>query len=106
MDKLSYRWRSSDGSIKNLNSASTTWTLPAGPGLHFAYVLIQEWPGGFAESLIAVNTDTIGPAPKTPPPQTSRRSAQAEIDAVRESFFRKVPFFVSIHRDHYRYANA
>jgi hypothetical protein len=36
---LSYEWKSTDGSIVNVNASSTTWTLPNGPGLHFAYVL-------------------------------------------------------------------
>jgi len=57
---LRYRWRSTDGTIQNLNAATTTWTLPAGPGLHFAYVLVSNGLGGYTERRIAVNTDTIG----------------------------------------------
>jgi len=67
---LFYRWKSSDGAIKNVNAPSTTWTLPNGPGLHFAYVLVGNGLGGFAESRIAVNTDTIGTPAKVPPPRT------------------------------------
>jgi hypothetical protein len=84
---LSYRWRSSDGTIKNLNSGSTTWTLPNGPGLHFAYVLIQNGRGGFAEGRIAVNTDAIGTPPKTPPPQTL---AAPPAPAQQGDFYRSV----------------
>jgi len=84
---LSYRWLSSDGTIKNVNSASTTWTLPNGPGLHFAYVMVQNGLGGFAEGRIAVNTDTIGTAPKTPPPQTI---AAPPAPAQQGDFYRSV----------------
>ena len=34
--KLSYQWRSTDGTIVEVNAPSTTWTLPNGPGIHFA----------------------------------------------------------------------
>jgi hypothetical protein len=57
---LRYRWRSTDGNIQNVNAPTTTWTLPAGPGLHFAYVLVSNGLGGYTERRIAVNTDTIG----------------------------------------------
>ena len=61
---LRYRWRSTDGAILDINSPATLWTLPAGPGLHFAYVLVSNGRGGYTERRIAVNTDTIGtPAP-------------------------------------------
>lgn len=57
---LHYRWRSTDGTIRDVNAPTTTWTLPAGPGLHFAYVLVSNGLGGYTERRIAVNTDTIG----------------------------------------------
>jgi len=57
---LTYRWKSTDGTIQNVNAASTTWTVPAGPGLHFSYVLVSNGKGGYTERRIAVNTDTIG----------------------------------------------
>jgi hypothetical protein len=57
---LQYRWVSTDGTIQNVNSATTQWTLPAGPGLHFAYVLVSNGRGGYTERRVAVNTDTIG----------------------------------------------
>ena len=60
---LSYRWKSTDGVIVDVNAATTTWALPAGPGLHFAYVLVSNGKGGYTERRIVVNTDDIaGPA--------------------------------------------
>ena len=57
---LSYEWRSTDGTITNVNAASTTWTLPAGPGLHFAYALVSNGKGGYTERRVLVSTDSIG----------------------------------------------
>jgi len=57
---LTYRWQSTDGVIQNVNASSTTWTLPNGPGLHFAYVLVSNGVGGYTERRIAVNTDGFG----------------------------------------------
>jgi len=37
-----------------------TWTLAAGPELHFAYVLVSNGLGGYTEKGIVVNTDSIG----------------------------------------------
>lgn len=71
---LSYRWQATDGTIQNVDAATTTWTLPDGPGLHFAYVLVSNGVGGYTERRAVVNTDTIGtplhllaPVPFTPP---------------------------------------
>src|SRR5882724_5972331 len=33
---LHYRWKASDGVLVDVDAATTSWTLPAGPGLHFA----------------------------------------------------------------------
>lgn len=57
---LHYRWRSTDGLITNTDSPRAVWKLPAGPGLHFAYVLASNGLGGYTERRIAVNTDAIG----------------------------------------------
>ncbi len=57
---LHYQWRSTDGVIVDTNSPSATWTLPKGPGLHFAYVLVSNGLGGYTERRIAVNTDAAG----------------------------------------------
>ena len=68
---LTYRWRSSDGQISNVNSATTTWTLPDGPGVHFAYVLVSNGKGGYTEQRVVVNTDRIGnPLGPNPSPRT------------------------------------
>jgi hypothetical protein len=55
--KLHYRWRSTDGSIANVNAPSTTWTLPPGPGLHYAYVLVSNGLGGYTERRLGLSTD-------------------------------------------------
>ena len=72
---LSYRWKATDGVIQNVNAATTSWTLPDGPGLHFAYVLVSNGVGGYTEQRVVVNTDTIGtplqfptPVALSPPP--------------------------------------
>lgn len=57
---LHYQWRSTDGTLISVDAPSATWTLPAGPGLHFAYVLVSNGLGGYTEKRIAVNTDTFG----------------------------------------------
>lgn len=67
---LSYQWRATDGTITQVNAPSTTWTLPDGPGIHFAYVLVSNGKGGYTERRVAVNTDTIGNPPVIPPPTT------------------------------------
>src|SRR5215467_12789531 len=61
---LSYQWRATDGHIVSPNAQTTDWILPKGPGIHFAYVLVSNGPGGvrfshggFTEGHIAVNTD-------------------------------------------------
>jgi hypothetical protein len=54
---LSYQWRATDGQIVTPNSKTTNWTLPNGPGIHFAYVLVSNGKGGYTEGRIAVNTD-------------------------------------------------
>jgi hypothetical protein len=61
--RLRYRWRATDGVIANVNSPTTTWTLPAsGPGLHFAYVMVSNGMGGYTQRRIAVDTDNLPPA--------------------------------------------
>ena len=62
---LHYQWKSTDGSINNVDSPTTLWTLPAGPGIHFAYVLVSNGLGGYTERRILVNTDTIGTQQET-----------------------------------------
>ena len=57
---VTYRWKSTDGNIVDVNAPTTSWTLPPGGGLHFAYVLVSNNQGGVTERRVAVNTDTIG----------------------------------------------
>jgi hypothetical protein len=64
---VTYRWRSSDGQITDQDAQSTQWTLPAGPGLHFAYVLVSNRKGGYTERRIAVNTDGLSAVQARPP---------------------------------------
>lgn len=58
-DTLSYEWRATAGTIENRNSNSTVWTLPPGPGLHFAYVTVSDGHGGHVEQQYAVSSDAI-----------------------------------------------
>jgi hypothetical protein len=64
---LTYRWRSTDGRIVDQDAPWTKWTLPAGPGIHFAYVLVSNGKGGYTERRIAVNTDGLSRIRHTPP---------------------------------------
>jgi hypothetical protein len=57
---LHYQWRSTDGKLTSVDAPSVSWTLPPGPGLHFAYVLVSNTVGGYTEKRIAVNTDSFG----------------------------------------------
>ena len=59
-DTLSYQWRVTNGVIDNRNASTTVWTMPAGPGLHFAYVTVSDNKGGYAEQQYAVSSDTLG----------------------------------------------
>ena len=87
---LHYRWKSTDGNLVSADSPSVNWTLPAGPGLHFAYVLVSNGLGGYTEKRIAVNTDTIGtplsddthPLPYVAPPAPAQtgNSYRSSID--------------------------
>src|SRR5690242_4564114 len=58
-DALQYQWRVTAGSVENRNSRETVWTMPDGPGLHFAYVTVYDGRGGYAEQQYAVSTDAI-----------------------------------------------
>jgi hypothetical protein len=67
-DTLAYQWRTTDGTMQNVNGAAVDWVLPPGPGLHFAYVLVSNGKGGYTERRVAVNTDTIGNPALMPAP--------------------------------------
>src|SRR5580765_8640180 len=59
-DTLQYQWRVTAGTIENRNSPETVWTMPDGPGLHFAYVTVSDGKGGYVEQQYAVATDALG----------------------------------------------
>ena len=61
-DALHYQWRATAGTIENRDSPQTVWTMPDGPGLHFAYVTVSDGRGGYAEQQYAVPTDKLGTA--------------------------------------------
>ena len=64
---LTYHWKSTDGTIVDQNSPTTTWTLPDGPGVHLAYVMITNGHGGYTERRVPVITDAIGTPVVAPP---------------------------------------
>ena len=78
-DTLSYQWRVTAGSIENRNASQTVWTMPAGRGIHFAYVTVADGKGGWTEQQYAVATDTLGNDAQAPAPIA--RAAPAVIDA-------------------------
>ena len=59
-DTLQYQWRVTGGTVENRNARETVWTLPDGPGLHFAYVMISDGKGGYREQQYAVSSDNTG----------------------------------------------
>jgi len=59
-DALQYQWRVTGGSVENRNARETVWTLPDGPGLHFAYVMVSDGKGGYIEQQYAVSSDNTG----------------------------------------------
>jgi hypothetical protein len=58
-DPLQYQWRATAGSIENRNSPETVWTMPEGPGVHFAYVTVFDGRGGYVEQQYAVSSDPL-----------------------------------------------
>jgi mono/diheme cytochrome c family protein len=59
-DNLTFEWRTTDGTLSATIGTSVSWTLPNGPGLHFAYVLAKDGHGGYTEKRVIVSTDDIG----------------------------------------------
>ncbi|MGB8692146.1 MAG: putative Ig domain-containing protein, partial [Steroidobacteraceae bacterium] len=77
---LTYYWKTTDGTLVNVNGAEADWQLSAGPGLHFAYLLVGNGSGGYSERRVVVNTDVIGtplvqfaPLTMTAPPGPSQQ---------------------------------
>jgi hypothetical protein len=80
---LHYHWRATDGRIDDVDASTTHWRLPGGPGIHFAYVLIEDGMGGFAESRIAVNTDqSASTLQRTDQPHPIGQACHDVVDAA------------------------
>jgi len=78
-DSLQYQWRVTSGSIDNRNARETVWTMPDGPGLHFAYVSVSDGMGGWVEQQYAVSSDTLGTTSVNPAPITRAAPATVEV---------------------------
>ena len=87
-DALQYQWRVTAGSIENRNSSETVWTMPDGPGLHFAYVTVSDGKGGYVEQQYAVSTDALGTtvAVRTPVSRGAPSSTSTTWSAGRLRF--------------------
>jgi hypothetical protein len=81
-DALNYQWRVTSGVIDNPNASKTVWTLPPGPGLHFAYVIVSDGKGGYAEQQYAVSSDAIGIVAPTPSAITRPEPMLSGVDGV------------------------
>ena len=79
-DALQYQWRVNGGTILNANAKTTTWTLPDGPGLHFAYVLVSDGKGGYAEQQYAVSSDPLGTKAVVPAARAYQAVSVADFD--------------------------
>lgn len=79
-DALQYQWRVTSGRIENRNANETVWTLPDGPGLHFAYVTVSDGRGGYVEQQYAVSTDALGTAVPARPPVAHTAPAVTDFD--------------------------
>jgi len=95
---LAYSWRSTDGTLSGANTASATWTLPGGPGLHFAYVLVSNGKGGYTDRRVAVNTDSLtNPIVALPSVTLSAPAAPVRIGDYYRSYissgFTATPYF-------------
>jgi hypothetical protein len=78
---LHYQWRATEGVIKNIDASNTTWTLPRGPSLHFAYVLVSNGLGGYTERRLAINTDNFageGGSEGEPRPNAGESESEGE----------------------------
>ena len=73
---LHYRWAATEGTINNVDRPTTTWTVPPGSGLQFAYVLVSDGKGGYTEKRVAALTMATVTQPTSgsisPPGDSSR----------------------------------
>ena len=79
-DALHYQWRVTSGTIDNKDSSKAVWTMPDGPGLHFAYVAISDGKGGWTEEQYSVSSDSLGTTAAVPAPVTRASPAVADVD--------------------------
>lgn len=82
-DSLNYQWRVTAGSIDNRNASATTWELPDGPGMHFAYVLVGDGRGGYMEQQYAVSSDAFRISAPLATPASYSTPAVAAGDEVK-----------------------
>ncbi len=81
-DTLHYSWRVNAGTIDNVDSPTTVWTLPDGPGLHFAYVTVSDGKGGYVEQQYAVSTDALNTTVPTAAPLTLTAPPVTDFDGA------------------------
>lgn len=55
-DRLHYRWAVTAGTVNNVDAPNTTWVVPRGSGLQFAYVVVSDNKGGYTEQRAAALT--------------------------------------------------
>lgn len=67
VDRLHYRWVATDGQVKNVDAATTEWTLPRSSGLHFLYVQVSDEKGGSRERRLVILTGSTAPEGGTTP---------------------------------------
>ena len=79
-DGLQYQWRVNGGTVLNANARTTTWTLPDGPGLHFAYVLVSDGKGGYVQQQYAASSDPLGTTAAKPAARTYAAASAADFD--------------------------
>lgn len=79
-DALRYQWRVTAGSVENRNARETVWTLPAGPGIHFAYVSVGDGRGGWAEQQYAVSSDRLDNDAPARAPVSRTAPAVADVE--------------------------
>lgn len=79
-DALHYQWRVTAGTVENRDSAQTVWTMPEGPGLHFAYVTVSDGRGGYVEQQYAVGTDALNTGLPTPAAVSHTAPAIVDVD--------------------------
>jgi hypothetical protein len=78
-DALHYQWRVTGGVIENTDANEVRWSLPKGPGLHFAYVIVSDGKGGYTEQQYAVSSDALQIPADEPAPVTNTPAAVTEF---------------------------